>query len=82
MGKIIIAGGTPLRGKVKISGAKNASLALLCATILASNEVVLENVPDISDVRVMIQIISNLGAQITWENVEMDPYLEHYMLHH
>jgi UDP-N-acetylglucosamine 1-carboxyvinyltransferase len=70
MGKIIIAGGTPLRGKVKISGAKNASLALLCATILASNEVVLENVPDISDVRVMIQIISNLGAQITWENVE------------
>ncbi len=70
MGKIIITGGSPLRGRVKISGAKNASLALLCATILASNEVVLENVPDISDVRVMIQIINNMGAQITWENNE------------
>lgn len=70
MGKIIITGGSPLRGRVKISGAKNASLALLCATILANNEVVLENVPDISDVRVMIQIINNMGAQITWESLE------------
>ncbi|NLI11458.1 UDP-N-acetylglucosamine 1-carboxyvinyltransferase [Pelotomaculum propionicicum] len=70
MGKIIITGGSSLRGRVKISGAKNASLALLCATILARNEVVLENVPDISDVRVMIQIINNLGAQIAWENPE------------
>ncbi|MFA4884273.1 MAG: UDP-N-acetylglucosamine 1-carboxyvinyltransferase [Desulfotomaculaceae bacterium] len=70
MGKIIITGGSPLRGRVKISGAKNASLALLCATILASNEVVLENVPDISDVRVMLQIIKSLGAQITWESLE------------
>lgn len=70
MGKIIIAGGSPLRGRVRISGAKNASLALLCATILTSSEVVLENVPDISDVRVMIQIIKNLGAQVEWENPE------------
>lgn len=70
MGKIIITGGIPLRGRVKVSGAKNASLALLCAAILARNEVILENVPDISDVRVMIQIINNLGAQIAWENTE------------
>lgn len=71
MGKIIIEGGRSLRGKVKISGAKNASLALLCATILARNEVVLENVPDISDVRVMVEIINSLGAQTTWESPEI-----------
>ena len=70
MGRILIKGGTPLRGKVKISGAKNASLALLCATILAKNEIILENVPDISDVRVMIEIINSMGAQAAWENPE------------
>ncbi|MDD2444398.1 MAG: UDP-N-acetylglucosamine 1-carboxyvinyltransferase, partial [Desulfotomaculaceae bacterium] len=53
MGRIIINGGKPLRGRVKICGAKNASLAILCAAILARKETVLENVPDISDVRVM-----------------------------
>jgi UDP-N-acetylglucosamine 1-carboxyvinyltransferase len=61
MGRILIKGGIPLRGRVKISGAKNASLALLCAAILARNEIVLENVPDISDVRVMIEIITALA---------------------
>jgi UDP-N-acetylglucosamine 1-carboxyvinyltransferase len=70
MGRILIKGGTPLRGSVKISGAKNASLALLCAAILARNEIVLENVPDISDVRVMIEIINSLGASAAWENPE------------
>ncbi|MBP7330780.1 MAG: UDP-N-acetylglucosamine 1-carboxyvinyltransferase 1 [Firmicutes bacterium ADurb.Bin373] len=67
MGKILIKGGIPLRGRVKISGAKNASLALLCAAIMARNEIVLENVPDISDVRVMIEIINSLGARVSWE---------------
>ena len=71
MGKILIKGGIPLRGRVKISGAKNASLALLCAAIMARNEIVLENVPDISDVRVMIEIINNLGARVSWEAREV-----------
>ena len=51
MDKIVIAGGKPLRGRIKINGAKNASLAVLCATFLSRNEIVLENVPEISDVR-------------------------------
>jgi hypothetical protein len=42
MDKIVIAGGKPLRGRIRISGAKNASLAVLCATFLSRNEIVLE----------------------------------------
>lgn len=70
MDKIVIAGGKPLRGRIRISGAKNASLAVLCATFLSRNEIVLENIPEISDVRVMIEIISSLGATANWENSE------------
>jgi len=66
MDKLIINGGRPLQGTVRISGAKNASLAILCASLMASDEVVLENIPDISDVRVMIEIIKHIGAEITW----------------
>lgn len=68
MDKIVITGGKPLRGKVKISGAKNASLAVLCAAILSRSEVILENVPDISDVRVMMEIINSMGTKVSWEN--------------
>jgi UDP-N-acetylglucosamine 1-carboxyvinyltransferase len=67
MDKLVIYGGKPLRGKVRISGAKNASLAILCASIMAGEPVLLENVPDISDVRVMIEIIRHIGAEVTWE---------------
>lgn len=67
MGRIIINGGKPLRGRVKICGAKNASLAILCAAILARKETVLENVPDISDVRVMIDIIKSIGVATIWD---------------
>ena len=70
MGRIIIGGEKPLRGRIKISGAKNASLAILCATILCRNEVVLENVPEISDVKVMTEIINSLGVATIWEKPE------------
>jgi len=64
---IVIDGGRRLSGTVRISGAKNASLAILCAAILSSREIVLENVPDISDVRVMMEIINSLGVKAAWE---------------
>ncbi|NQS76846.1 MAG: UDP-N-acetylglucosamine 1-carboxyvinyltransferase [Peptococcaceae bacterium] len=70
MGKILVKGGIPLRGRVKISGAKNASLALLCAAIMAKNKIVLENVPNISDIRVMIEVINSIGASASWEGQE------------
>lgn len=66
MDKLIINGGRPLEGRVRISGAKNAALAILCATTMAGGEVVLENIPDISDVRVMIEIIKHIGAEVKW----------------
>lgn len=67
MSSIVIDGGRRLSGTVRISGAKNASLAILCAAILSSREIVLENVPDISDVRVMMEIINSLGVKAAWE---------------
>lgn len=70
MNRIVIRGGKPLRGRVKISGAKNASLAVLCATILSRETIVLDNIPNISDVRVMIEIINSMGARATWENID------------
>ena len=50
MEKYIVNGGKPLRGEVVISGAKNAAVAILPATVLAGDVCVLENVPDISDI--------------------------------
>ena len=64
MEKFIIKGGTPLRGEVQISGAKNAAVAIIPAAILAEDKCVLENVPSISDVDVALEILSSMGAQI------------------
>jgi len=62
--KYIIKGATKLKGSVKISGAKNAAVAILPAAILTEKTVSLQNVPDIDDVRTLIQILENLGANI------------------
>ena len=64
MEKIFINGGNPLKGEVTISGAKNAVLAILPATILAQDVCVIENVPDISDVEMMVRILHQLGARV------------------
>ena len=65
MEKYIITGGKPLKGEVIISGAKNAAVALLPATVLAGDVCVLENVPDISDIRKEIEILRQMGAKVT-----------------
>lgn len=65
MEKYIITGGKPLKGEVIISGAKNAAVALLPATVLANDVCVLENVPDISDIRKEIEILRQMGAKVT-----------------
>ena len=66
MEKYIISGGSPLRGEVTISGFKNAAVAILPATVLANDVCVLENVPDISDIRAEINILRELGAKVQW----------------
>lgn len=60
----MINGGRPLKGEVTISGAKNAAVAILPATILAAGKCVIENLPCISDVTASLHILSALGAQV------------------
>ncbi|NLO89996.1 MAG: UDP-N-acetylglucosamine 1-carboxyvinyltransferase, partial [Clostridia bacterium] len=55
-------GGTPLEGSVRISGAKNAVLPVMAASILASGETVLREIPDLADVRTMCDLLNNLGG--------------------
>ncbi len=69
--KIIIQGKTSLNGKIKISGAKNAALALISASILADGEVILDNVPQITDVNVLLEILTSLGVQVQWLSPEV-----------
>ncbi len=64
MDKYVIQGGKPLHGTVTISGAKNAAVAILPATLLVSGTCRIENLPDISDVRLLLDILADMGAQI------------------
>ena len=83
MQKIVVEGGVPLRGEVTISGAKNAVLPILCATLLADAPVVITNVPHLHDVVTTTRLLAGLGAGITIDHgtlgsgrdsaVEVDP---------
>ena len=66
MKKIVIKGGPPICGDLKVSGSKNAVLPLIFASILTDGVSVFNNVPDIGDVRVAIELISELGAETTF----------------
>ncbi len=68
MTRYLIEGGAPLKGRVRVSGSKNAALPLIAATFLTDEECVLHDVPDISDVRVMLSIAEDLGSTYTFEN--------------
>ena len=64
MDKLIINGGTPLKGEVIISGAKNAALPILAATLLATDNVTLSNVPNLKDISTMANLLRKLGVEI------------------
>jgi len=68
MEKFIINGGKPLEGTVRISGAKNAVLPAMAAALLADGASVIENVPDLRDVRTMAHLLRILGAQVTFHD--------------
>ena len=59
--KYYIKGGTPLRGEVSIGGAKNSVLKLMAAALLAKGETKIYNVPDLTDVEIMLSVIAQLG---------------------
>lgn len=68
MEKLVIQGRTRLHGEVTISGAKNAAVALIPATLLINGVCTLENLPNISDVQIQCEILKDLGATIEWLN--------------
>ncbi len=76
---LVIEGGQPLYGNVRISGAKNAGLVLIAASIMAEGETILDNVPKICDVEVMIQILNEMGIEAYWnpdESLSIKPPVE------
>lgn len=75
MDKLVIVGGHPLEGEVRISGAKNAALPILAATILLEEPVMLKNVPHLQDVTTLLALLGGMGAQVTVDDklgVEID----------
>ena len=68
MEKLVITGPTPLKGEVEINGAKNAAVAILPATLLIDGICTIENLPNISDIKISCKILEELGAKITWNN--------------
>jgi UDP-N-acetylglucosamine 1-carboxyvinyltransferase len=78
--KLQIRGGVPLDGEVRISGAKNAALPILAATLLADSPVIVSNVPHLRDVTTMIELLGRMGASVTVDErmrVEVDPTTTH-----
>jgi len=75
MDKLIISGGHPLDGQVRVSGAKNAVLPILAATLLADGPVVIENVPHLNDVTTTMSLLGRMGVNLTVDermNIEVD----------
>ncbi|NOY71310.1 MAG: UDP-N-acetylglucosamine 1-carboxyvinyltransferase [Gammaproteobacteria bacterium] len=75
MDKLIISGGTPLKGEIAISGAKNAALPILAATLLAEDPVTIHNVPHLQDVTTTLSLLGQMGVGLTVDeklSVEVD----------
>lgn len=76
MEKLMIVGKTPLKGTVRISGAKNSAVALIPATILADSPVTIEGLPDISDVHILKELLEEIGGVVNFDkdnNMIIDP---------
>ena len=64
MSQYIMKGGKPLQGEVNISGAKNAALGIIAAAVMTDEDVVIDNMPDVSDTNVMMQAMESIGVMI------------------
>ena len=76
MDELVIRGGGPLEGKVRISGAKNAVLPILSATLLADSASVIRNVPHLNDVTTMMALLGRMGVELTVSDkvaIEINP---------
>ncbi|MCH8306409.1 MAG: UDP-N-acetylglucosamine 1-carboxyvinyltransferase, partial [Candidatus Marinimicrobia bacterium] len=72
MDKFLIHGGNPLYGTIKVSGAKNACLPLMAASLLVKGKIVIRNVPNLRDTRTMKKLLEIIGAEVTFENGVME----------
>ncbi len=70
MDKLLIKGGQPLSGEVAISGAKNAALPILCASLLSAEPLHLTNVPHLNDISTMLRLLGDMGVGVTMEGVD------------
>jgi len=68
MGSFIVQGGKPLKGEITPQGAKNEALQVICAILLTPEKVTIRNIPDISDVNMLIELISCMGVKVTRES--------------
>jgi UDP-N-acetylglucosamine 1-carboxyvinyltransferase len=79
--KLFITGGTPLRGDIRISGAKNAALPILAATLLADGPSVISNVPHLHDITTLMELLGRMGVRLMVDerlNIEVDPRPIHH----
>ncbi len=72
MDKFVINGGKKIKGEVEVSGAKNASLALMPAVILTSGKTILNNTPELNDIYTMIKLLKELGAEIKFDSHKLE----------
>lgn len=68
MGTFIVRGGKPLKGEITPQGAKNEALQVICAILLTSEKITIRNIPDISDVKMLIELIRSMGVKVTRES--------------
>ena len=68
MDKLIIQGGVPLSGEIRVSGAKNAALPLMCAGLLTSEQITLSNVPHLRDVSTMLRLLAQMGVEVSLDD--------------
>ena len=71
MQKLVVQGGFPLRGEVRISGAKNAALPIMCASLLTSDVLQLSNMPDLHDIATMRKLLEQMGVKAAVQGDEM-----------
>jgi len=68
MDKLIIQGGAPLRGEIRVSGAKNSALPLMCAALLTREQLALSNVPHLRDVTTMLRLLAQMGVEVSLDD--------------
>ena len=82
MEKIVINGGKPLFGEVTVSGAKNAAVAIIPAVVLCDEPCRIENIPNISDVSLIANILQDMGAmvrRVDKNTLDIDPQTHQHM---